>query len=123
MPACPEVAIIVFLIARVILSVACVLPVSMALLKFLYPTGIPSCSISISEDQKPTEAEETPKKKRGSYLKFSPKDNAPIGRYASVNGVTKALQYFKEKELKENTVREYCSRHHWRTCLLNNYTK
>ena len=79
----------------------------MALLKFLRPTGIPSCSISISEDQKPTEVKETPKKKRESYLKFSPKDKATIGRYASENGVTKALQYFKEKELKENTVRDW----------------
>ena len=25
-----------------------------------------------------------------------------IGKYASVNGVTKALQHFKEKKLKEN---------------------
>ena len=91
----------------VILSVARVLPVSMALLKFLRPTGMPSCSISISEDQKPTEAEETPKKKRGSYLKFSPKDKATIGRYASENGVKKALQYFKEKELKKNSVRDW----------------
>ena len=96
--------ILVFLnSAHVIFSIACVL--SMALLKFLRP--IPSCSVSISEDQKHMEAEETPKKKWGSYSKFSPKDKATIGRYASENKVTKALRHFKEKELKESTVRDW----------------
>ena len=89
--------------AHVIFSIARVL--SMALLKFLCP--IPSCSVSISEDQKHMEAEETPKKKQGNYSKFSPKDKATIRRYTSKNGVPKALRYFKEKELKESTVRDW----------------
>ena len=67
---------------------------------------MPSCSVSISEDKR-MEAVETPKKKRGSYCKFSPENKATIGRYASENGVTKALQCFKEKELKESTVRDW----------------
>ena len=67
---------------------------------------MPSCSVSISDDKR-MEAVETPKKKRGSYCKFSPENKATIGRYASENGVTKALQCFKEKELKESTVRDW----------------
>ena len=52
-------------------------------------------------------AVQTPKKKRGSYSKISPEDKATIGRYASENGVTKALHCFKEKKLKESTVRDW----------------
>ena len=87
--------------AQVIVGVACV---KMALLKFLRP--VPSCSVSLSEDKR-IEAVEIPKKKRGSYSKISPEDKATIGRYASENGVTKALQRFKEKEWKESSVRDW----------------
>ena len=53
-----------------------------------------------------TEVEETAKKKRGSYLKVSPKDKATIGKYASENGVAKALQHFHRGGIE----REYCAR-------------
>ena len=46
-------------------------------------------------------------KKRGSYSKISPKDKAVVGRYTSENGVTKALQHFKGKDLKASTVRDW----------------
>ena len=88
----------------------------MALLKFLRPVPASSCSISISKDQKSTEVEETVKKKWGSFLKFSPKGKAMRGRYASENGVTKALQHFKEKELKENTVRDWKRPYEFNLC-------
>ena len=88
----------------------------MALLKFLRPVPASSCSISISEDQKSTEVEETKKKKWGSYFWFSPKDKPMIGRYASKNGVTKALQHFKEKELKESTVQDWKKVYEFNLC-------
>ena len=45
--------------------------------------------------------------KRGEYSKHSPADKAVIGRYASEHGVAKAVWYFKEKNLKESTVRDW----------------
>jgi hypothetical protein len=46
-------------------------------------------------------------KKRGPYLKFDPKEKAAIGKYAGVNGVTKALKHFKGQELKKSSVRDW----------------
>ena len=46
-------------------------------------------------------------KKRGPYLKISAKEKAMIGRYASVNGVASAVHKFKDKNLKESSVRDW----------------
>ena len=40
-------------------------------------------------------------KKRGEYQKFSDMEKALIGRYASENGVVKAVRHFKDKDLKQ----------------------
>ena len=48
-------------------------------------------------------AVETPKKK--SYSKIFPEDKATIGRYE--NGVTKALNRFREKKLKDSAVQDW----------------
>ena len=80
----------------------------MALLKFLHP---PVTSTGNSEDLKPcqklSEAAGDETKKRESYSKISQKDKAVVGKYASENGVTKTLQYFKGKDLKVSTVRDW----------------
>ena len=34
---------------------------------------------------------------RGTYIRFSSKEKATMGRYASENGVTKAVKHFKDK--------------------------
>lgn len=47
------------------------------------------------------------KKPRGSYMKVSPEDKATIGRYASEHGVTKAVKHFKEKGVKDSSVRDW----------------
>ena len=46
-------------------------------------------------------------KKRGQYLKVSPKEKAAIGKYASENGVASAVRKFKDKNLKESSVRDW----------------
>ena len=38
---------------------------------------------------------------------FKKHNEVMIGRYVSGNGITKALQHFKEKKLKENTVQDW----------------
>ena len=43
-------------------------------------------------------------KQRGSYLKFSLKEKAEIARYASENGVVRAVRYFKENVKKSSIV-------------------
>lgn len=48
-------------------------------------------------------------KKRGEYLSISQEEKAKIARYASENGVSKALKHFKDKKLKESTVRGWQS--------------
>ena len=44
---------------------------------------------------------------RGPYLKISPTEKAVVCRYASQHGVARACRHFKEKNLKENTVRDW----------------
>ena len=46
-------------------------------------------------------------KKRGRYLKISPKEKVAIGKYASENGVASAVKKFKDKNLKESSVRDW----------------
>ena len=81
----------------------------MALLKFLCPVPASSCSISISEDQKSTEVEETVKKKRESYLKFLPKDKATIGAKAMIHKQKWSNKSFTTLQ-REGIEREYCAR-------------
>ena len=44
---------------------------------------------------------------RGPYLKVSSSEKAVVCRYASEHGVARACRHFKEKNLKENTVRDW----------------
>ena len=46
-------------------------------------------------------------KKRGEYNKYSAKDKADIGKYASEHGVAKAVRHFKDKDVKESSVRDW----------------
>ena len=48
-------------------------------------------------------------KKRGEYQKFSPKEKAEIGKYASEHGVTKTIKHFQKKgvEVKASSVRDW----------------
>ena len=43
---------------------------------------------------------------RGPYLKISSTEKAIVCRYASEHGVARACRDFKERNLKENTVRD-----------------
>ena len=54
------------------------------------------------------------RKKRGTYLKFDPKEKAVIAKYACEHGVAKAVKHFKGQELKKSTVRD------WKTALKAN---
>ena len=47
------------------------------------------------------------KRKRGEYSKYSENDKALIAKYASEHGVSKALKHFREKDLKESSVRDW----------------
>ena len=46
-------------------------------------------------------------KKRGQYLKVSPKEKVAIGKYTSRNGVASVVRKFKDKNLKESSVRDW----------------
>ena len=46
-------------------------------------------------------------------MKHSDKDKAIIGKYASEHGVARSLRQFREKNLKESSVRE------WKKAYLN----
>ena len=47
------------------------------------------------------------KKKRGSYVLISQAEKAAVAKYASENGVTKAVQHFKDKNVKASSVRDW----------------
>ena len=61
--------------------------------------------VAVQEETVP--AAELRKKQRGKYLHFSPKGKATIGQYASEHGVANTVKHFKEKVLKESTVRDW----------------
>ena len=61
----------------------------------------------VTVHEEPVAAGELQKKQRGKYQHFSPKEKATIGRYASEHGVANAVKHFKEKVLKESTVRDW----------------
>ena len=65
--------------------------------------------ISTLDDDEHLQEQETPSKRqpRGKYAKFSPVEKASVGKYASEHGVAKAVEHFKEKVLKESTVRDW----------------
>ena len=95
----------------------------MALLRFLHPVDKDPADSPNDDDKRsnqtlPTLCKEVhneicrlvetkPEKKRGQYLKVSPKEKAVIGKYASKNGVASAVRKFKDKNLKESSVRDW----------------
>jgi len=80
----------------------------MALLKYFHPVrskpklkeACGTSSASSSDGQSET-------RKRGTYAKFTPQDRAVIGKYAGEHGVMKAVQYFKGKDLKDSSIRDW----------------
>ena len=68
------------------------------------PSSLPSSTISqvVKEVKKATES-----KKRGEYMRISQEDKAAIGKYASEHGVSKAVKHYREKNVKESSVRDW----------------
>jgi len=75
--------------------------------KDLFSTKIPSeVVVEINETaKKHVHAASHGTPLRGPYLKTSATEKAVVYRYACEHGVTRACHHFKEKNLKENTVR------------------
>ena len=81
----------------------------MALLKFLRPVDDSSSSPKVVNEVY-TELRDTQLdkgKKRGVYQKLSSKEKAAIGKYASEHGVASAVRRYKDKNLKESSVRDW----------------
>ena len=82
----------------------------MALNKYLRPkkdssgdhTDISVPSATVAEVTKHVEELKREKKQRGEYIKLSPEEKAKIGKYASENGVARAVRKFSEKKVKES---------------------
>ena len=53
------------------------------------------------------------KKKRGTYVVYTPKERFKIGKYAVENGISKAISRYKSRfpSLKESTVRGFQSKY------------
>ena len=92
----------------------------MALLRFFHPVGkekqefdpngplsihVPSRVIS-SINEEPRKDISSAPKCRGEYTKMKQEEKAKVAKYASENGVAKALRHFKEMNLKETSVRD-----------------
>ena len=68
--------------------------------------SIPSSTIS-EVNKQVREVRQKEKKRRGEYLKVSPVDKLSIAKYASENGVSATVRRFKDKNLKESSVRDW----------------
>ena len=88
----------------------------MVLNKYLRPkkdssgdhTNISVPSATVAEVTKHVEEElKREKKQRGEYIKLSPEEKAKIGKYASENGVARAVRKFSEKKVKESSIRDW----------------
>ena len=60
--------------------------------------------IPVKREESSAIGSDSKNKQRGSYLKFSPKEKAEIAKYASENGVVRAVRYFKEKNVKKSSI-------------------
>ena len=82
----------------------------MALLKFLWPVHDSSSSPKVVNEVY-TELRDTQLqdkgKKWGVYQKLSSKEKTAIGKYASEHGVASAIRRYKDKNLKESSVRDW----------------
>ena len=93
----------------------------MALLCFFHPVGkekqefdpngqlsihVPSTVISCVNEELRKDICSAPKC-RGEYTKMKQEEKAKVAKYASKNGVAKALRHFKEMNLKETSVRDW----------------
>ena len=54
------------------------------------------------------------KTKRGEYLPISQEEKAKIAKYASENGISKAVKHFADKNVKKSTVRGWKSAYEMR---------
>ncbi len=83
----------------------------MAMLKYLKPISRRTDSIESETDLIELKIKEEMKKasskKRGKYTSLSQEDKAKVAKYASENGVPRALRNFKEMELKGSSVRDW----------------
>ena len=71
-------------------------------------TIAPSVLAEVNKEVKSVTAAQ--KKKRGSYLSFTPEEKARVAQYGSVHGVRAAMRRFRGelgRELKETTVRDW----------------
>lgn len=80
------------------------------------PSGLnPAVIKEIDEAVRKLSSEESEKsKKRGSYSKFSPEQQAEIGKYASENGNQAAFRYFSKQlkvELKMSSIQTWKSKY------------
>ena len=81
----------------------------MSILKFICPIsncfdGELPCSVStamITEVSRQVQEVQKSGKKRGHYSKFSEKEKALIGKYASDHNVLKAVRHFKDGKYSE----------------------
>ena len=87
----------------------------MSILKFVRPIsncfdGELPCSLpaaTVNEVSRQIQEVQKSRKKRRHYSKFSDKEKALVGKYASEHGVLNAVCHFKDMNLKESTVRDW----------------
>ena len=70
-----------------------------------FETSISKSSTSIEKEIEKEETKCVRPKKRGEYISISQEEKAKIARYASENGISKAVKHFADKNVKESTVR------------------
>ena len=79
----------------------------MALLKYFKRLETPVINVNEECCHLDTAHSDEKKKKRGEYNKYSDEAKLKIGKYACEHGVMKAVRHFKEKNVKESTVRDW----------------
>ena len=83
----------------------------MALYKYFKLAALPSSSSVPAETVKEVNQQvrkiKEKGKKRGEYLKILQKDKLTIAKYASEYGVARSVRKFKDKNLKDSSVRDW----------------
>ena len=82
----------------------------MVLYKYFKPCTeplTPEFEKEVEKEVAKVERESLKGRKRGHYATFSPKEKAEIAKYAVENGVHRALEKYKDKNLKETTLRDW----------------
>ena len=79
----------------------------MALYKYFKTCDSPAQLLFGKEVEQEVKKIQEKGKKRGVYTRLSQEEKAVIAKYASENGVPKALIHFKEKKVREASVRDW----------------